>query len=338
MMRLSVIIAIFNRKEELKELLESFEKQIVTPFEILIIDDGSTEDLSPIIDMFTASLPLLYFKKENSGPGLSRNYGATKATGDYLLFLDSDCLVPEEYISSIHIALGENKVDAFGGSDSARFDFNTIQKAISYSMTSILTTGGIRGKSKAVTKFQPRSFNMGISKKVFEFVGGFSDLRIGEDPDLSLRLWENGYTTAYFPSVTVFHKRRNTLKSFALQVYRFGIARPILNQRHPKHTKIVFWFPTFFSLSMGVSLVLAVASVLFHSTIGALPLALFILYFIAIFIDATFQNKSLSVGFWAVISTFIQHFAYGLGYLRSWWQIHLLKKKPKDVFPSHFYQ
>ena len=242
----SIIIAVYNREDELNELLQSLTKQSDSDFEVIVVDDGSKNSLEPIVNSFQSKLDIHYFYKKNSGPAQSRNYGMGKANGNYFIFLDSDTIAPKNYIKTIRRELMENFVDAFGGPDAADEHFTDLQKAISFSMTSILTTGGIRGGKKHIGKFQPRSFNMGISRKAFENTGGFGDLRIGEDPDLSMTLWEKGFETRLIPEAEVFHKRRTSLNKFAKQVYEFGVARPILNQRHPKYAKLTFWFPTLF--------------------------------------------------------------------------------------------
>ena len=243
---ISIIIAIYNRKDELFELLNSLSHQTDKNFEVIIVDDGSILNLRPTAELFHESLTIEFFRKDNSGPGLSRNYGARRAKNDWLVFVDSDVIVETDYIQNIKKNISTIPCDAFGGADKAHKGFNLMQKAISYSMTSIFTTGGIRGNKKAVTKFQPRSFNMGVKKSAFEKVGGFSEMRIGEDPDLSMRLWDNGFTTAFFDDIGVYHKRRVDFGKFSKQVYQFGCARPILNQRHPKYVKISFAFPSLF--------------------------------------------------------------------------------------------
>ncbi len=248
MQSISIIIAIYNRKDELFELLNSLSHQTDKDFEVIIVDDGSLINLRPTAELFHESLTIEFFRKDNSGPGLSRNYGAKRAKNDWLVFVDSDVIVETDYIQKIKKNLAEVSCDAFGGADKAHKGFNLMQKAISYSMTSVFTTGGIRGSKKSVSKFQPRSFNMGVRKSAFEKVGGFSEMRIGEDPDLSMRLWENGFTTAFFDDISVYHKRRVDLGKFSKQVYQFGCARPILNQRHPKYVKITFAFPSLFFL------------------------------------------------------------------------------------------
>lgn len=328
---ISIVVAIYNRKDELEELLESLFVQTDKDFEVIIVDDGSSVDLLPIVHLFQEKLNLQYFKKSNSGPGLSRNYGAEKAKNEWLLFVDSDVVVEKDYIKNVKRSILENPADAFGGADKADETFTLLQKAISYSMTSVLTTGGIRGSKKAVSKFQPRSFNMGVNKVVFLQIGGFSEMRIGEDPDLSMTLWEKGYKTDFYDDISVYHKRRTSLYKFSKQVYQFGIARPILNKRHPQYTKITFWFPSVFLLG----LIFAILSKLILGFDWFL--FLYAVYFGAIFIHATYTAKSLFIGALSVITTVIQMISYGKGFLESWIQLNILKKSPKSAFPKHFY-
>ena len=328
---ISIIIAIFNRKDELFELLNSLSHQTDKDFEVIIVDDGSKIALLPTVELFEEQLDIQFFRKDNSGPGLSRNYGAKRAKNDWLVFVDSDVIVETDYIENIKKNLTENPCDAFGGADKAHKGFNLMQKAISYSMTSVFTTGGIRGKKSAVTKFQPRSFNMGVNKEIFLKVGGFSEMRIGEDPDLSMTLWENGFTTMFYDNIGVYHKRRTDFGKFSKQVYQFGCARPILNQRHPKYVKLTFWFPAVFLLGYFIGI--------FHYFVwgNGLILALYGLYTFLVFIHAWIVTRNISIGSMAVISTYIQMFSYGYGFLKSWFLLNILKQSPREAFPKHFH-
>lgn len=328
---ISIIIAIFNRKDELFELLNSLSHQTDKNFEVIIVDDGSKIALLPTVELFEEQLDIKFFRKENSGPGLSRNYGAKRAKNDWLVFVDSDVIVETGYIENIKRNLSENPCDAFGGADKAHKGFNLMQKAISYSMTSVFTTGGIRGKKSAVTKFQPRSFNMGVNKEIFLKVGGFSEMRIGEDPDLSMTLWENGFTTMFYDNIGVYHKRRTDFGKFSKQVYQFGCARPILNQRHPKYVKLTFWFPAIFLLGYLVGII--------HYFVwgNGLILALYGLYTFLVLFHALVVTKNISIASMAVISTYIQMFSYGYGFLKSWFLLNILKQSPREAFPKHFH-
>ena len=330
--KITVIIAIYNRKDELFELLNSLSHQTDKDFEVIIVDDGSKIDLRHTADLFKETLEIQFFRKEISGPGLSRNYGAKRAKNDWLVFVDSDVIVETDYIENIKKNLAETPCDAFGGADKAHKGFNLMQKAISYSMTSVFTTGGIRGNKKAVTKFQPRSFNMGVRKTAFEKVGGFSEMRIGEDPDLSMKLWENGYTTAFFDDIGVYHKRRVDFGKFSKQVYQFGCARPILNQRHPNFVKISFAFPSLFLLGY----ILGFIQYFLFS--NGLILGFYGIYTFLVFFHALFITKNISIAAMAIMSTYIQMFSYGYGFLKSWILLNVFRQKPEEAFPEHFHK
>ena len=306
----SIIVPVFNRPQEIEELLESLSNQdFEEDFEVLIIEDGSSITCKDVIEKFQSKLRLQYHTKENSGPGGSRNFGMDKAQGNYYIFLDSDVILPKQYLSEVSKKLESSYTDAFGGSDAARSKFTILQKAINYSMTSYLTTGGLRGHKKGVGKFQPRSFNMGISREVFEKTQGFSKMRVGEDIDLTFRLWEFGFETQYIENAYVYHKRRSTLKQFFNQTYSFGEARPILNRKHPSTSKMTYWFPSIFIVGLDVSIVLAI--------FGELTLfSCYYLYFLVLIIDASFKN-GIRVGALSVITTITQFLGYGLGFITS---------------------
>lgn len=329
---ISFIIPVYNRPDEVKELLDSFvnlkgEKS----FEILIIEDGSTVSSKTVVDDYNHKLNISYYFKENSGPGDSRNYGMKLAKGNYFIILDSDCILPKNYLKVALDSLNENYVDCFGGPDAAHNSFTNLQKAINFSMTSFITTGGIRGKKISISKFQPRSFNMGISKAAFEATGGFGRIHPGEDPDLSIRLNKLNFETKLFPNAYVYHKRRISWSKFCSQVYKFGLVRPILNKWHPKTKKITFWFPTFFSLSFLISLVLVIMGI-------RLPLMCFGLYFIISFMLVLVKTKNVIVPFLAIIAIIVQFFGYGYGFLKSTLILSLSKKNAEQLFPNLFFK
>jgi len=313
----SFVIPVYNRAQEIEELLYSLTKQNTTiPFEIIIVEDGSEETAIEIVNSYKNSLPIQYFSTKNNGAGMARNFGMSKAKGDYYIVLDSDVLVPSNYLNVVSAALNENYTDAFGGPDAAHPTFTSFQKAINFSMTSVLTTGGIRGKKKSVGKFQPRSFNFGISKIAFEQTKGFSSMEVGEDIDLSFRLWEQGFKTQLIESAFVYHKRRNTIDTFFGQTFRFGMARPLLSKKYPSTAKITYWFPSIFSVGF------VLASLFFF--VGRWELITFYyLYFMILFMSSLLVNKNISVAFLSIVTTLVQMFGYGLGFLKS----TLLSKK-----------
>ncbi|MBD9178121.1 MAG: glycosyltransferase [Odoribacter splanchnicus] len=327
----SIIIPLYNRPAEIRELLDSLVQQAYKHFEVVVVEDGSTEKSEDIVASFRDRLEVKYFFKENSGPGLSRNYGAERASGDYFIFLDSDCIVPVEYLQEIENELSTSPVDAFGGPDRAHESFTDQQKAINYSMTSILTTGGIRGKKKSMEKFHPRSFNMGFSRRVFETTKGFSGMRFGEDIDMSIRIMEAGFQTRLFPAAYVYHKRRTSWKKFFKQIYNSGIARINLYLLHPASLKVVHLLPACFVV--GVS-VLVIGAILV-SIWSLLPL---LLWACLIFIDSLIENRSIVVAFYSICASFIQLFAYGIGFIHAFFKRIVFRKGEFNVFVKNFYK
>ena len=328
----SFIIPVFNRPNEIDELLASMiDMDYSKEYEIVIIEDGSTETAEEVIKNYNDKLSISYYQKQNTGPGDSRNYGMKKAKGNYFIILDSDVILPKNYLSEIEDFLTQKYVHCFGGPDDAHQSFTKLQKAISYSMTSYLTTGGIRGRKNTLGKFQPRSFNMGLSREAFIASEGFGNIHPGEDPDLTIRLWNLGYETALIPNAKVFHKRRISWNKFYVQVNKFGLVRPILNHWHPTTAKITYWFPVLFLLYIIFALGCAIFGWWYF--IGVL-----VLYFILIFFGATFTYKNISIGLQSVLAVFIQFYGYGTGFLKSYYYIHVLKRVPQKQFPKLFFQ
>lgn len=327
----SFIIPVYNRPDEIRELLQSMVAlKFAKSFEVVIVEDGSTQSSEAVIADFKDQLSITYFQKPNSGPGDSRNYGMQRAQGDYYLILDSDCVLPPSYLEIVEQSLQDTYVDCFGGPDAAHESFSLVQKAINYAMTSFLTTGGIRGNKKAIGKFQPRSFNMGISKKAFEATNGFGKIHPGEDPDLSIRLWNAGFSTTLIPDAFVYHKRRIDWKRFYTQVRKFGTVRPILNKWHPQTAKTTYWFPTLFCLGFMAAMVLWSIGIV-------LPILLYAFYFTLIFIDSLSKNKSIAIALLSLLAVVIQFSGYGYGFLRSTLRLALSSKKSEELFPEVFF-
>ncbi len=327
----SIIIPVYNRPGEIEELLKSmisldFQKD----YEIVIIEDGSTIPCKDVVEGYNEDLNIKYYKKHNSGPGDSRNYGMKMANGNYFLILDSDVILPSDYLQEVNNFLTTTYFDCFGGPDAADESFTTTQKAINYSMTSLLTTGGIRGRNTSVDKFQPRSFNMGLSKEAFLGSGGFGNIHPGEDPDLSLRLEKLGFETTLIPNALVYHKRRIDWNRFYHQVLKFGKVRPVLNLWHPGSAKVTYWFPFLFIAGLILAIILSILGI---------PhlLFLYVIYFLLIGVNAAVKNKSFNIGIAAIFATFIQFWGYGIGFINSVWKIFILKNDPQTAFPELFF-
>ena len=385
-MKYSFIVPVFNRPDEVDELLESLCAQTLKDFEVIIVEDGSTKPCKDVCDKYADILDLHYYQKENSGPGQSRNYGAERASGEWLIVLDSDVVLPEDYLSSVECRVKSeefatampkpeeaamskseatipqesegtaaanstlytlhSQLVAWGGPDAAHPDFTPVQKAISYSMTSFFTTGGIRGGKAKLDKFYPRSFNMGIRRDVYMELGGFTKMRFGEDIDFSYRIVEAGYRPQLFPEAWVWHKRRTDFRKFFRQVYNSGIARINLEKRHPGTMKLVHLLPTVFTLGViGLVLISAVGRLLMYYCgndqwrwLCLTPWLPIVLYSLLIFIDSSLKNRSLHVGLLSVPAAFVQLMGYGFGFIESWWKRCVLKQDEFTAFEKNFYK
>ena len=329
-MRYSIIIPVYNRPDEVDELLNSLTQQTVRDFEVIVVEDGSSVTCEHVVKRYGQQLNVRYFNKPNSGPGQTRNYGAERSSGEYLLILDSDCILPPGYLAAIEEELKRQPADAFGGPDHAHDSFTSTQKAINYAMTSFFTTGGIRGGKKKMDKFYPRSFNMGLKADVYRALGGFSKMRFGEDIDLSIRIFKGGYSCRLFPEAWVWHKRRTDLKKFFKQVYNSGIARINLYKKYPESLKVVHLLPAVFTLG--------VVLVLLSSLICPYVLLLLAMFAIIIFTDSSIRNRSLWIGMLSVLAAFIQLTGYGSGFLSAWWKRCILKKDSFSAFEKNFYK
>ncbi len=345
MVKYSIIIPVYNRPDEVGELITSLTAQEFKSFELIIVEDGSTVTCRHVCEAHSSELDLHYFAKTNGGPGKARNYGAERAQGEYLIFLDSDVIVPQHYLEHIESELDTKPCDAFGGPDRAHSDFTDVQKAINYSMTSFLTTGGIRGGKKKLDKFYPRSFNLGIKRNVFNTLGGFSDMRFGEDIDLSIRIFKQGHSCRLFPEAWVWHKRRATFRQFFKQVFNSGMARINLYEKYPESLKAVHTLPALFTAGLTVLVLMFIVGLITllvqHSTIAIAltltTLGLFAGFCLLIGITSAVQNRSIKVGALSVIASLVQLTGYGSGFIYA----VLLRlgghKKRKSAFDKNFY-
>ncbi|MBQ4174906.1 MAG: glycosyltransferase [Prevotella sp.] len=359
-MKYSIVIPVYNRPDEVDELLSSLLSQSFQDFEVIVVEDGSKITCREVCDKYTGKLCLSYFMKPNSGPGQSRNYGAERANGEYLLILDSDVVLPKDYLQAIEDELNTLPCEAFGGPDASHPSFTPVQKAISYSMTSFFTTGGIRGGKAKLDKFYPRSFNMGIRRDVYQTLGGFSKMRFGEDIDFSYRICEAGYKPRLFPQAWVWHKRRTDFRKFFRQVFNSGIARINLEKRHPGTMKLVHMLPMVFTVGViGLVLLFILGLSMYfygewldannlrptdnmHQGVGFCfcIIALFplLLYSFIIFVDSSIKNRSIWVGILSIPAAFVQLMGYGLGFLKAWWKRIVLKQDEFTAFEKNFYK
>lgn len=372
----SIVVPVYNRPDEVDELLQSLcMQELPTGYslddlaDVVIVEDGSATPCRHICDKYKKQLRIHYYEKENGGPGPARNYGVERASGEYVLILDSDVVLPPTYLASVMEELDESEqqngktCDAFGGPDAAHPDFTPVQKAINYAMTSFFTTGGIRG-GKAGKKggakldhFFPRSYNMGIRREVYNSLGGFARMRFGEDVDFSYRIIEAGHTSRLFPKAWVWHKRRTNFRQFFKQVHNSGIARINLTKRHPGTLKLVHMLPTVFTLGVLACLWLFLTGLclwyvcevivsaqtteslgMLGSRLQALGLGPILLYALLIFADSAFANHSCRVGLLSVPAAFIQLIGYGTGFIRSWWQRCILGRDEFEAFKTNFYK
>jgi len=337
-MKYSVIVPVYNRPDEVKELLESLASQRFSDFEVIIVEDGSKVPCDEVVSSFSDDLSIRYFTKENSGPGQTRNYGAKKATGEFLIILDSDVIVPAGYFESVESELKKADADAFGGPDRAHEGFTPVQKAINYSMTSFFTTGGIRGGKVKMDKFYPRSFNMGVRRDVYETLGGFSAMRFGEDIDFSIRIFKGGYRCRLFPGAWVYHKRRTDFRKFFKQVHNSGIARINLYKKYPESLKLVHLLPAAFTLGVAALIVLSFFSAWFLLPIGIYALLVFADSFSKSILHEEPFKVSLKTACLSIVASFIQLIGYGTGFLRAWWERCVLGRGEVEAFKKNFYK
>ena len=362
-MKYSLIVPVFNRPDEVDELLESLTRQTLKDFEVVIVEDGSEVRCEEVVNRYAGQLDVHYFEKPNSGPGQSRNYGAERSRGEYLIVLDSDVVLPEGYLAEVDKELSANSCEAFGGPDRAHESFTPVQKAINYSMTSFFTTGGIRGGKKKLDKFYPRSFNMGIKKTLYQQLDGFSNMRFGEDIDFSIRIFKSGSRCRLFPEAWVWHKRRTDFRKFFRQVHNSGIARINLYKKYPDSLKLVHLLPAVFTVGVAVLAAIFLTGLIFtaiglwagycNSTgcnmglvvaymggaLMALALLPLLLYSLVILVDSALQNRSLRVGLLSIPASFIQLLGYGSGFLRAWWLRCILGRNEElQAFKKTFYK
>ena len=318
----SIIIPLYNRPQEIKELLESLTLQSYKQFEVLVIEDGSVKDAKEIVAAFKGRLDVHYYFKPNEGQGFSRNFGFERAKGNYFIIFDSDCLIPENYLEVVNNRLSTDYLDAYGGPDDAHPSFTDMQKAISYSMTSPFTTGGIRGNKKGIGQFHPRSFNMGVSRQVWEKAGGFIITRLGEDIEYSIRIHSLGFKIGLIPEAKVYHKRRTSYSQFYKQLHFFGRARINISKFFPSGLKLVHFFPAAFTLGFFFTLI----ANLFGGPIAVLGNLVLAVFILLIFFHSWYKNKSLKVAFLSIGAAFIQLIAYGLGFIQDFWKRKVLNQ------------
>ncbi len=314
MPKFSVVVPVYNRPDEISELLETLVVQTYKDFEVVIVEDGSTIPCKKEVMAFSDQLDIKYFVKENEGQGFARNHGYAKASGDYLIVFDSDCLIPDHYLQTVQESLQDHWVDAYGGPDAFHASFTSLQKAISYTMTSTLTTGGLRGGKVRISGFHPRSFNMGISREVFEKTKGYRIPFMGEDMEFSQRIIDHGFKTALFPEALVYHKRRTSLGKFSKQLRYFGRARVNLSRFHSRQLKPIHFLPIVFSLGT----LMAVLLTILRFSLGYLGVGMLMIYLLAVAVGGLFKTKSVGAALLIPPVILIQFFSYSYGLIYEW--------------------
>lgn len=311
--RYSIVVPVYNRPDEVDELLASLVTQSYRDFEVIVVEDGSTTPCDQVVDRYRDRLSIQYFFKPNSGPGPSRNFGFQQARGNYFVVFDSDCILPPAYLQAVDQALHDEKWDAWGGPDRAHEAFTPVQQAMAYTMSSFLTTGGIRGKAVRIGAFQPRSFNMGLSRHAFEVTNGFRFSRFAEDIELSIRMRQHGLKVGLIPEAYVYHKRRANFSQFFQQVSNFGKGRVQVGRAHPGEVKITHWFPALFLMFLVALLPVA----LFSTVLFKFGVAMFSFYLAAILVHAYYQTRNIEVAVLSVPSVLVQMIGYGSGFLKE---------------------
>jgi cellulose synthase/poly-beta-1,6-N-acetylglucosamine synthase-like glycosyltransferase len=329
-MKYSIIVPTFNRPNEVIELLDSLIQQTFRDYEVILADGSPGTQVKDIADRYILRLPLLYLYEKGLGISESRNRGVQKASGDYVIFLDSDCITPPTYLDTIERHLAENPAEVFGGPDATHASFTAVQKAISYTMTSPFTTGGIRGRKKHMGKYQPRSFNMGVAREAFLKVGGFSELKVSEDIDLSIRLDNAGYRTVLIPEAFVYHKRRSTFYKFYKQTNSFGRGRVDLAIRHSNALKPLHMLPSLFVLYNAAG----VLSILLSLKVFVLYILSLFFYSLLIFLHASVMNRSLYIGLLSVAASFVMLTGYGSGMIYNLVSRKLFRSKRESEKPE----
>lgn len=311
--RYSIVVPVFNRPQEVEELLDSLTRQSFRNFEVLLVEDGSTIPAKEVFEKYSQQLNIRYFFKPNSGPGPSRNFGFAHAQGDYFVVFDSDCIIPPEYFQVVENFLQHTPLDAWGGPDRGHKNFTPLQQAMGFTMSSVLTTGGIRGSKKRVGAFQPRSFNMGISRAVFEKTGGFQFDRFAEDIEFSIRMRKLGFKVELIPDAFVYHKRRTTLRQFFRQVSNFGKGRVLVGRAHPGEVKLTHWFPSLYLMGLAIGFV----AFPFLPRLAWVIWGGYAMFFAAVMGSALLYTGSLVVSLLAAPASFVQLTGYGLGFLKE---------------------
>ena len=310
----SIVVAVYNRPEEMEELLHSLNNQLYKNFELIIVDDGSQMSSRDVYNFYKKKFQISYYFIDNQGPAMARNFGVNKASGEWIIFFDSDCTIPRDYFLVVEKFLNENKIDFFGGPDMMDESFTYLQKSINYSMTSLFTTGGIRGGKRSIDKFLPRSYNMGIKTNAFKSVDGFSNIRqYGEDLDLSYKLLFSNKKSALIPDAKVYHKRRTNLFKFFSQMFKSGKGRRFLDKKYSGTFRIFHFFPSFFVLGFSLILVFEFLTLDEFFILNII----YSIYFLTVFIHSSLLNSNPIIGFMSVLTTITQFIGYGIGYIYS---------------------
>jgi cellulose synthase/poly-beta-1,6-N-acetylglucosamine synthase-like glycosyltransferase len=312
----SVIIPTYNRKEELTKLLSSLKAQTLPQrkCEIIVIDDGSSDSTVEFLQREQAAGTLTFSVQDHRGPGAARNMGMKLAQGKILVFTDTDCIPHPHWLENLIHPFADETVGAAGGPEVPDPVEPILSRCFQFVMTSPLTTGGLRGAKKQLARYYPRTFNMAISRKAYEKVGGFKEWYHGEDVEMSFRIKEAGFKLIYCDDAKVYHHRPATFSSFFLQLLKMGEARWLLFRTHRELIEPLFLLPPSAIVLLTVLLVLSPFSPAILSLLQAL-LTLGIIYLAMVGLSAWSAFKSVRAFFLAPLAFICQQVGYGAGFL-----------------------
>lgn len=223
----SVVVCSYNGAETLEGCLQALEKQNYPDYEIIVIDDGSTDSTRDIVDRFGAVRVL---HQKNRGLSVARNEGIRMARHDYVAFTDSDCMPDSDWLTFLVRAIRDEGVAAAGGPNISPPARDWIQA----------TVAAAPGSPSHVLLTDTRAehvpgCNMIFEKAALQAIGCFDPVyrKAGDDVDVCWKLLDLGMEIAFAPAAVVWHHRRFTIRAYYSQQSGYGEAEALLRYRHP---------------------------------------------------------------------------------------------------------
>lgn len=318
--RMSVIVPVHNRSSELRLLLEAMSRQALSPaeFEVLVCDDGSTEDLGAIVasSVQEHGLSIRLLRQEWAGPASARNLGLAQARGTIIASIDSDCVPEPGWLMAYRHAFDDPSVGLAGGPLGYRAARHLSGRCVGFLMASTFGAAGATDPRRGPSmEYHPCAGNMAVRRGLALAVGGFPDIPYNEDTEFAAAIGRLGVRASFVPEAAVLHDERSGLFRALRENFLKGTCR-VRRARGFSPRRLIPALPA----GLVLSLIALVASPWLGPALApwiSLPLAVYLVVLGILAIQAGMALGELRAALAVPVYALAMHLGYGCGYLAA---------------------